>query len=554
MRHTMFTAIETQCLLPSYLHALCRYAKRFGVDTLVGMTNDWDEQTLFDYREWGFARQPSEYAFARRKRAAIRQACAIVHGHGMKFYLWRHELTIHPAHIRKLNPAILDYTYGGGKKAGDWGEATVDIELGFFDPCKKALWDYVRWRYDHLFDLFPDLDGVVLTCLTETKLPLWNLSQAMSRAEVMQRLLDVSIKACRKRGKPIIVRNWGAYRDPHHPQGHVLPDALDAISAPPDVLLMEKSIEPDFALGYPPHSWLKSVCGRRGTLVELELAGETEGGSLVPACVPHEVAATIRHALDCGCRGFVLRVDSWADTIQWSRTLRTLGTQNEINLYAALRLINDPAAKVDQLWQEWAAERFGRALAPAIIDLLKPTFDAALAMFTCRRNIMSGPQPVRVLLNLTAYSRYFYTRLPEDARWRDALADPSDRDLKLLVQEKQSAADAYRQGLRKAKALRGRLPARWYAVLHAAFLHASELADFYVCYTEAFFRAARWRHSGDARERGKVKALIRRGTRRLATATLPNIPLSLHPARYRSDLQKALADIEELGQANQGHQ
>ena len=536
---TRFSAVETQCLRPPYLRALCRYAKRFGVQSVVGMTGEWDQQTLFDYREWGFERRKWEYDFARRKRNAVAKASELVHGQGMKFFIWRHELSMHPEHIRKLNPALLNYVYGGGAKAGKWGESTVDVEFGFFDPRKEDLWKYVTWRFEHLFELFPDLDGIFLTCLTETKLPLWNLAGHLTKTEVLARLLDKAVSVCRRHGKQLIVRNWGAYRDPHHPQGHVLLDALDSLGAPDDVLIMEKSIEPDFALGYPPNRGLAASAKRRRTLVELELAGETEGGSTVPVCVPHEVQTAIRYALDCGCAGFVARVDSWADTIQWRKTHTTLGNQNEINLYSCLRLISDPEAPVDSLWLDWATERFGDATAPLIVELLQPTFDYALSLFTCRRNIMGdceGLRPGRLLSNLTEYARFHYTGLPEDKRGLDAMQCPSEGDIRLLRREKLDAVAGYRRGVTQVEKLRGQLSARWYGILHDAFTHAAELAEFYALYTEALFRAVRYRRTHDARQKARVRALVRRAIEHLDTTALPNLKLALFPDRTTGTL------------------
>jgi len=539
----LFAAVETQSLQPAYLRRLCQYSKRFGVKHVIAMTGEWDQYTLFEYKEFGFKREPWEYAFARRKQAAVRKAMNLVHSCGMRFHVWRHELSMHPEHMRSLNPKMLDFCYGRGNKLGRWGEGRIRGELGFFDPRRKELWKYVTWRFQHLFALFPKLDGVVLTCLTETKLPLWNLCQEMGKAEILAELLKIAVRECRRRGKQLIVRNWGAYRDPKNPQGEVLLDALDRIRAPQDILFMEKSIEPDFALGYPPHPGVAQAAARRATLVELELENETEGMCTVPVCCPEESQIAIKNGRQNGCAGYVLRVDGSPDTTQWWHAMSALENANEINLYAALRLLKEPDAPLAGLWQDWARERFGRKAGPAVVELLRPTLDLGLKTYCCQGNITNSNHLSleRAQVNHAAYPRHLYTGLPADRRSWEVLGCPTESDLAACLTEKEAAIGGYEQGLRQARRLRGRIPARWSRELEASFRMAVDVAIVNRHFLEAVLRYQRWRQ-GSADERPRIGRAIRRAETHLRRGRFPK--------RDEGTLTGGHLDFVEIARAN----
>ena len=74
----------------------------------------------------------------------MRELIALSHRHGIKAYVWTHELDVVPEHLMD-----------GGKVAA------------FGNP----FWQWMAGRYTTLFDALPELDGVVVT-LTETHVPI----------------------------------------------------------------------------------------------------------------------------------------------------------------------------------------------------------------------------------------------------------------------------------------------------------------------------------------------------------------------------------------------
>ena len=63
----------------------------------------------------------------------------------------------------------------------------------------------------------------------------------------------------------------------------------------------------------------------------------------------------------------------WRDTERFN--YRSIGTPNEVNVYAFDRFVQDPKVSPEAVWNEWAIVRDGEKAAPEVIRALKLTYD-----------------------------------------------------------------------------------------------------------------------------------------------------------------------------------
>jgi hypothetical protein len=90
----------------------------------------------------------------------------------------------------------------------------------------------------------------------------------------------------------------------------------------------------------------------------------------VPNVTPEDYRKRLQRADRLGVVGAVGRVDFCNPPYE---TERTLDTPNSFNIVAFSRLLWDPQANLDELWQEWAVSRYGKEAATWIISALNRT-------------------------------------------------------------------------------------------------------------------------------------------------------------------------------------
>jgi hypothetical protein len=109
--------------------------------------------------------------------------------------------------------------------------------------------------------------------------------------------------------------------------------------------------------------------------LQFDGTGEYWGQALIPFCYPEEIQARVQHALSLNPSIHTLNM-----RVNWQYgTL--FGRPNEINFYALARLADDPFTPIEQIWTDWATERFGDKSAAKVISALKRTDDIGRKIF-----------------------------------------------------------------------------------------------------------------------------------------------------------------------------
>jgi hypothetical protein len=106
--------------------------------------------------------------------------------------------------------------------------------------------------------------------------------------------------------------------------------------------------------------------------MELDLFNETGGtrGMVMPA--PEYYQSQLRLARDRGLRGAIARCDDGFAS--------NVGTPAEFNVYAYSRLLHDPEADVEEMWNEFYRRFYGAEAAPVAIECLKECFEMVCAL------------------------------------------------------------------------------------------------------------------------------------------------------------------------------
>lgn len=271
----------------------------------------------------------------------VRKALALAHAHGLKVDMWTHELSGVPEEYQEKGRVRLS----------------------------QALWQWLDGKYEQLFTLLPDLDGLVLT-FAETDHAIYRDERVISELEPTARfvqMINVLARVCARHHSELIVRTFT-----YEPQELAwLKQALATVArdvAPQhgNILVMTKCVPHDWTPFYPYNPALGDV-GGLPQVVEIDLGQEFTGISRLLHCEVEFVRLVLDHARKRGCIGAVARVERYG--------YHALGTPNEVNIHAFGRLLHDPTLTTDVLWREWTQARYGPVAAPYVTRALERTFD-----------------------------------------------------------------------------------------------------------------------------------------------------------------------------------
>ncbi|MBR4257657.1 MAG: hypothetical protein IKQ17_01355, partial [Kiritimatiellae bacterium] len=277
--------------------------------------------------------EPYPTAAARRDTAAVRKiradlkgCIAEAHKVGKKLYYWHRE--------GYLPDGILD-------DLPDLKDADGEIDL-----LGETFASYLRWKVQAAFDAVPELDGFVLT-LTEADFSVVHNSNAdrYPPPKVVERIVRVFCEEHEKRGKRFVLRSFGS----------VAKDYEDIIAggvaaAKDHRFEIETKATPyDFSPFLPDNPFLKREPGT--TLgVECDCIGEFLGAGYPPCAQVDTIYRYVKNARKASADRYVVRIDRIANAI--------FDSAQEINLYAYMRFIADPAATPETVKAEWAARRW----------------------------------------------------------------------------------------------------------------------------------------------------------------------------------------------------
>lgn len=271
-----------------------------------------------------------------QRTATLNMGIELAHQHGMKAYVWTHEFS------------------------------GTDLDV-CFGP-EGEVWQERTDAYRQMFEILPDLDGVILMygsapappwfaicmcdwCLDNyDDLPLF-IPPAEERLELVTEQIGKVV--VNELDRELFVRTFV-----HEPAEIAWHSEGLASTAAVKFTGMHKGPVQDWQPYNPHHPCIGNV-GDHPSVMELDLAGEYYGLSELPFAAPGYYWYRLQNLWQNKGIGVVARVQRGSH--------HALGTPNEINLLAVRRLVENPHSSLDSIWEEFLTQGYG--LSPDSPDL-----------------------------------------------------------------------------------------------------------------------------------------------------------------------------------------
>lgn len=403
--------------------------------------------------------QAERLALAKRLRDAARR----VRDAGLELQVWYHAMRDWPSEALALCPEL-------GNVDGDF------------------LYDFLGDTLDDAFAFFPEITGITLTSLHETR-SVTSLAGSTPPAERVRRLYATIHAACERRGRRLILRDFVARKA----DLDTFEAAVDRL--PPSVWVQTKNVFGDWGPHEKPVNphFFRYARKPRPWVVEFELANNYTGEMDLPWCDPGQIWRHLRLLAQLGARGAVGRLVN-AEEVQAGTIF---DTPNEVNVVAFSRTLANPGRLLEKpvdafwhdydafdatIWSDWARTRFGEKAAGKVTGLLQQT-----------------PHLSNLTLNLGG-AFFFWAPFKRGMtrerhhRMLDHLAPAARRALDAcgpawIRWEKEEAQRLVEEALAGTEALRPDLPPAGYKLLRNAYLRAKEIMTIYRSMAEAFIHA-----------------------------------------------------------------
>lgn len=409
--------------------------------------------------------EPYPTAAARRNPAAVRKiradlkgCIAAAHKVGKKLYYWHREGYL-PDGILEDIPGLKD------------ADGEIDL-LG------DTFASYLRWKVRAAFDAVPELDGFVLT-LTEADFSVVHNSNAerYPPPKVVEKIVRIFCEEHERRGKRFVLRSFGS----------VAKDYEDIIAggvaaAKDHRFEIETKATPyDFSPFLPDNPFLKREPGT--TLgVECDCIGEFLGAGYPPCAQVDTIYRYVKNARKASADRYVIRIDRIGNSI--------FDSAQEVNLYAYMRFIADPAATPEAVKADWARRRWPKC-EKEMIRLSDMSYEMVTKMEFVDGNVAFHQHPVAPSFKfLKAGGMFSVMRDNSDLHvgkqlWGIKNWENTPGRVSLLAEKDRSVGLAD-EGMKLLGSVRGRLDAAEYVRQKRAW----DIAVKATRATRAFFRCA----------------------------------------------------------------
>ncbi len=244
----------------------------------------------------------------------------------------------------------------------------------------EKFWKFVEDKTMELFDVIPEMDCFEIY-LWETEMV--NDDKAFpefhnpasgypyySHADFFKYLFDAMSRAAYAKEKDFMLLSFS-----HFPyQEQVMIEALKDRDRNYPFLLDHKCQPGDWVPFKQANNIMQTITDMPAML-QFDGNGEYWGQSMIPYCYPEEIQARLQHALTHNPSINALNM-----RINWIHGW-LFGKPNEINFYALYRLAEDPFTPIENIWKDWAVERFGEKASDKIVTALKRTDDIGRRIF-----------------------------------------------------------------------------------------------------------------------------------------------------------------------------
>jgi len=279
---------------------------------------------------------------------------------------------------RKLTNALIDSAHQAGvDEALLWDHALY--WLGYYPDKFKTgpdstlnldnpeLWNWIQDDYRKMLDLAPKADGVVLTFIetgahVEDQYSEKYPTEEEKLALLVNKLSEVIMDEYNLK---LYARTFSYYPS----EVDDLMKCLDMIENK-DITVMSKSAPNDFFITDIFTYWVKDI--NYPVIIETDAAQEYNGQGIVASIFPKTLVKRMKYYRSLpNVVGFTSRMDRYKKS-------SVIGRPTEINYYALRRAFEDTTVALDEIYNDFIAQKYGKQSIPYI----KPAFKEATNIIT----------------------------------------------------------------------------------------------------------------------------------------------------------------------------
>ncbi|MDR1335718.1 MAG: hypothetical protein LBK22_02685 [Tannerella sp.] len=239
---------------------------------------------------------------------------------------------------------------------------------GTLDLDNPAFWEWYKQDYREMLDLVPDVDGLVLTFIETGAHAERQHSVRMKTGEEKLAAVVNAVAAIviRERKKKLYIRTF-AYSEEEYAN---ITGCLNHVESD-EIVLMMKETPHDFFLTHPNDPFIGKI--NRPTIVEFDAGNEYNGQGVIantwPGYVMKRWKDFMKHP---NVTGYVARTDRYG-------TAKSVGTANEILLYALKRTAENPAITPEQVYDGFITARYGKEALEPVKSAFKKAYGIVLS-------------------------------------------------------------------------------------------------------------------------------------------------------------------------------
>ena len=367
------------------------------------------------------------------------------------------------------------------------GRSRVDLD----DP---ALVEYLTDRYERLLEIIPGTAGFVLMYHETQRMVTRNRDVVSERSapERIAYLTRIIYDVAKRHDKKLIIRNF--FYEPIEKE--YFNRSLDLL--PDDIVVMSKPVPHEFHPFYP-RDPIHGNTGNKPHIVELDLGFEKSWGEDGIYAQVDWIKETVQYLYESGGDGLVGRARlGWydrGDPELWDKPFENI---HEINFYAFSRFMEDPGLDVDEVWYDWASQRYPQKAVPYIVSSLKRT-----QFINHHGRYFLGWWVTKYIGREWDHYRYYFetpfrrsnfkwTQNPEDKETQEKLHNPDMEFYRKLIDEKEQVLENVHASIEDIGIAKRYLTADQYLPLERGFDWLLDAAELQLQWTRAYFAMRMW--------------------------------------------------------------
>lgn len=283
---------------------------------------------------------------------------------------------------------------------------------------------------------------------------LYSSQPYFSPEDMLAAVLTAYAKGAQRAGKEFSILTFS-----HFPwQERLLIEAIERMDNAVPVILDHKCQPGDWDINRPVNNVLEHVSRKKAYML-FDGAGEYWGQCRIPFCIPEDIQYRVQHAMN-----YNTNITDLGMRVMWQFD-NLFDNYNEINFYALSRFAKDPWVPIEQVWQDWAEERFGKEAAPAIVSALERTQEIGTRLFYVLGCWASNHSVLASLPYIESHTMNFgralYEWKPMDyvngGIFREFSRRPREITVKRVLKEKAEALALVKESIEDVKSVAGLL-------------------------------------------------------------------------------------------------